>query len=80
MGVYMSEMEWLEQFGERLKEELDYNEISQRDLADQAGISEQAISSYIHAQRLPNIRSVINICWAIGISIDDLVNYGKRIE
>lgn len=80
MAIYMSEMEWMRQFGEVLKDQLEYNDMSQRDLADQSGVSEPAISSYICMQRMPSIRSIINICWVLGIPVDDLINYGKKIE
>ena len=80
MSVYMSEMAWIRQFSDILKEQLKYNDMSQRDLADQACISEAAISSYICMQRMPSVRSIINICWVLGIPVDDLINYGKKIE
>lgn len=80
MSVYMSEMDWMRQFSEVLKDQLEYNDMTQRDLADQACISESAISAYIRMQKIPSLRSIINICWVLGIPTDDLINYGKKIE
>ena len=54
--------------------------MTQKDLADEAGLSESAISHYLNAQRLPSIKSIINICFVLGIDVDTLINFGKSIE
>lgn len=80
MGTIISEYEWMQHFKDVLKDQLQYNEMSQRDLAEQATISESTISSYINMQKMPSVRSILNICWVLGISTDELINYGKKME
>ena len=76
----MTEMEWLRQFSERLREEMEGCDMTQKDLAHEAGLSEPTISHYLNAQRLPSIKSIVNICFVLGIDIDVLTNFGKSIE
>ena len=76
----MTEMEWLRQFSKRLREEMEGCGMTQKELADEAGLSEPTISHYLNVQRLPSIKSIINICFALGIDVDTLTNFGKLIE
>lgn len=76
----MTEMEWLRQFSQRLKEEMEGCCMTQSELAHEAGISQSAISQYLNAQRLPSIKSINNICYVLGIDMDSLANFGKWIE
>lgn len=80
MSIAMSELEWLNEFGDKLKEQLDEFDMSQKELAKEANLAESTISYYIQKQKMPSIRSVINICWVLGIEIDDLINFGRPIE
>lgn len=79
MNKTMTEWEWLNNFSDSLKSELEYAGMTQRDLADAAGLSEAAISSYIHKKKIPTVKSVVNICQVLGIYTDDLINFEKRI-
>lgn len=54
--------------------------MTQKDLAHEAGFSESALSQYLNAQRLPSIKSIVNICFVLGIDVDALTNFGKSIE
>jgi transcriptional regulator with XRE-family HTH domain len=75
----MTEMEWLNIFGDNLVSILEEYRMSQRELADAAGLSESTVSQYIHKQRIPNLKAIINIADALDMSIDDLINFGDRI-
>lgn len=80
MSIAMSELEWLDEFGDKLKEQLDEFGMSQKELAKEANLAESTISYYIQKQKMPSIRSIINICWILGIEIDELINFGRPIE
>lgn len=80
MSTMMSEMEWLDKFGDTLKEQLDYFGMSQRELAAEANLAESTISAFIKKQKIPTVRSILNICWVLGIETDELINFGKPIE
>lgn len=76
----MTEREWLEIFSENLIELLKDARMSQRELADAAGLSESSVSDYIHGRKLPGIKAVINIAYVLGRSLDELIDFGYRIR
>lgn len=76
----MTEAEWIRIFGENLACILDEYRMTQRDLADAAGLSESSISKYINKQIAPSIFAVINIADALGMTVDELVDFGDRIR
>lgn len=75
----MSELEWLEIFGDNLVDMLEDAKMTQRELADAAGLSEGTISHYINKTRLPGLKAIINIAYAMDVSIDELIDFGDRI-
>lgn len=76
----MTEVEWIEIFGDNLADSIKYARMTQRELADAAGISESVISDYIHKRKAPGLKAIINISYAIGCSVDDLVDFEEMIE
>lgn len=48
---------------------------SQRDLADDSGLSEAAISRYLKAQRIPNLKAIFNMCMVLDCEVEELVGY-----
>lgn len=69
----MTEAEWLNIFGANLAFYLEQSGMNQRDLAMRTGLSESAISNYIHKIRFPTVKAVINIANAFGIEMDELI-------
>lgn len=76
----MSEIEWLDIFADNLVSLLEDANMTQRELADAAGLSESNISRYIRKQQMPNIRTIINMSYALDCSIDELIDFGERIN
>lgn len=76
----MSEQEWLEIFGDNLPSILEEYGLSQRDLADEIGVSESTISKYIHKKQIPSIKAIVNMVYALDIEFDDLIDFGSPIE
>lgn len=76
----MSEVEWLEEFGENLKGMLKDACMTQKELADATGLSESAISNYIHGKQIPTVRAIINICYEFACNTDELIDFGDRID
>ena len=75
----MTELEWLEIFSTNLRELIDKKKITQKELAIMSGLSEGAISYYVHGQKIPSLRAIINIAYALQISIDELIDFGDAI-
>lgn len=76
----MSEMEWLDIFGDNLVSMLQENRMTQKELADACGLSEGTISAYIHKKKLPGVKALINMADVFCCSLDDLMFFGDRIE
>lgn len=76
----MSEMEWMDIFGDNLVDLLKETRMTQKDLAEATGLAESAISNYINKRRMPNVRALINISEALDISLDDLMFFGDTID
>ena len=60
-------------FGERLKEILNERGMTQREIAEKAGITEASISRYIAFQRVPKVTHVLKIANALNCSCDYLL-------
>ena len=75
----MSELEWLDIFSNNLLEMLDEAHMTQRELADEAGLSESTISHYINRTRMPGIRAILNIAYALDCDVNELIDFGDRI-
>ena len=76
----MGEAEWLNHFGEILSEYLADYRITQAQLAEMTGLSEPTISSYINCRRMPGVKAILNIAYALNVSLDELIDYGQMIE
>ena len=75
----MIEHECLEQFGENLERMIRECGYSQRELADQAGISESTLSRYIHGMQVPRATILVNIAYVLDCSLDDLMDFGEHV-
>ena len=62
------------QFSENLKKIRKENNLSQEQLADELGVSRQAISKWESAQAYPEMDKIIALCNKFDLNIDDLLN------
>lgn len=76
----MSEMEWMDIFGDNLVDLLKEARMTQHELAETAGLTDAAISNYINKRRMPNVKALINISEALDISLDELMFFGDTID
>ena len=76
----MSEAEWLDIFGDNLKEWMAEFGHDQKSLADAINVSEATVSRYINKQRMPSVKAIINLVYELNISFDELLDFGSRIE
>lgn len=76
----MSELEWMDIFGDNLKSLLEEQWMSQQELADVTGISKSTISRYINKQCMPSVAALVNIAYALNCEIDDILYFGDRLE
>ena len=62
------------QFSKNLKKIRKENNLSQEQLADELGVSRQAISKWESAQAYPEMDKIISLCNKFDLNIDDLLN------
>ncbi|MDR2521495.1 MAG: helix-turn-helix domain-containing protein [Spirochaetaceae bacterium] len=68
----------MENFAERLRKELEYAAITQKELAERAGIKKRALDMYFGAQKsMPAADVALKIARALGISVEYLIT-GER--
>lgn len=76
----ISEQKWLNEFGDNLKDILKEKCMTQQELADECGVVKSVISSYINKNKMPSLKTAINMAYVLDIDIDELVDFGAMIE
>lgn len=77
----MSEMEWLQNFSEALKERLTYANMTQSELAEATGLSESTISDYVNGRIIPKATSIVKIFYELNLdTFDEILDFGDTIE
>ena len=76
----MSEVEWIKIFGQNLDEMLIEANMTQRELAEDTGLTEATISRYINGRRMPTVRALVNIAYSLNCSFDELMDFGDVLE
>lgn len=75
----MSELEWMNIFGDNLRDILIEQGYTQRDLADAIGVDKGTISRYINKERMPTVTNLINMSMELGIDLEEFAIFGDRI-
>lgn len=75
----MSEVEWMDIFGDNLRDILKEQNMSRRELAQVLGISEATVSRYINKKQMPTMEVIVNMAYELSISIDELIDFGDRV-
>lgn len=76
----MSEIELIDIFAENLRYTMKDHRISQAELAKEAGLAESTISRYLAKKRLPDVGALVNICFVLDCTLDDLIPTYEPIE
>ena len=80
MRRYMGEQEWLDIFGDNLRDILEEQWTSRSEIADAIGVSEATISRYINKTQMPSVRSLINTSCQLSIPLDELMDFDCMID
>lgn len=76
----MKETVWRAKIAEKLSEKMNEKGYSQSTLAKKAHLTQPAISNYLRGESTPNVRAVINLSYALGCTMSELVDFGERIQ
>ena len=64
----------METFAQRLREEIEYNGLLQKELADKAGIKKRALDMYLGAQAsIPPADVAVRLAKVLGVTVEYLV-------
>ena len=76
----MTEVEWIDIFANNLRDILKDRKMSQKELANEIWVSEATISRYINKQRMPSIKHILEISYALNIDVNELIDFGEPIR
>lgn len=76
----MTQNEWRKIFADNLVDILEEKNMSQAQLAREAGLSVSRINDYIRMNATPTIFAIINIAYALDMDVGELVDFGERIQ
>ena len=76
----MTEQEWLNIFGDNLRDILKEYGYSQREFAEATGLTDSMVSRYIQKKAVPSITSLINMSMELGIDLEEFANFRERIK
>ena len=75
----MTETQWMQCFSRKLRELMEYTNMTQLDLAIESGLSTAVISRYINCITMPKASALVNLAYAFNCSVDELVDFGSKI-
>lgn len=75
----MTEKEWSNIFALKLQKLMHERGMTEMSLSAASGLGQPAIWRYLHAQRVPLVTSALNIAKVLGVSLDELLDYGDMI-
>ena len=76
----MSETQWMRTFGNNLIYFMQQVGMTQEQLARATGLTQASISRYAAGLQMPGIRAIINIANVLGVTTDELIDFGDMIE
>lgn len=76
----MTEKEWKHRIAIALRQKMLDANITQLELARKSHISQGAISNYLNARTIPDIRAIINLSIALKCKVSNLADFGEKIE
>lgn len=76
----MSESRWLTEFSDNLCLLMDEECVTQIELSEISGLSKASISDYVNGRKVPNIKSVLKLAYALNCGVDDLIDFGEPID
>ena len=69
------EKEWIYEFSRRLKERMEYLEMSQTELAKRSGVPQSSISQYVNGRKKPSAYVIPKLAKALVCSVADLIDF-----
>lgn len=76
----MTEQMWMDKFSDKLRDLLETECMTQKDLVEESGLSAGAINSYLNGYKMPGVKALTRLADVFAVSVDELVWFGEPIE
>lgn len=76
----MNKESWLEEFGNNLRNVIQEEGITQKQLAKESNIDQADISRYVSGMQMPSAKAIVNLAHALNRDTDELINFDEMIE
>jgi len=63
----------IEDIQKRLREAIEYGELSQKEIAEKLGINPSTVSKYMRLDKYPALDTFANLCQILDISADEIL-------
>lgn len=70
---YYFSMIKIEDIQKRLREAIQYGNISQKELAEKLGVNPSTVSKYMRLDKYPSLDTFANICEILDVSADEIL-------
>ncbi len=70
---YYFNMIKIEEIQKRLREAIQYSNVSQKELAEKLNINPSTVSKYMRLDKYPSLDTFANICEILDVSADDIL-------
>lgn len=69
----MSKEEWFHDFIINLRSLMEKKHMSQDELAKKSKLTRQTINNYVNGKQYPSVIAIVNLAYALGCNITDLI-------
>ena len=76
----MEKKVWLSEFSDNLRDLIQEEGITQKQLAEESGIDQSDLSRYINGLQMPSVKAVVNLAYALDRNIDELIKVDEMID
>lgn len=76
----MTQDEWMGLFSDNLASLMRERNMTQKELAEETGLSKGAVNKYVNGTRMPGAKAILNISYALDCDLMDLIDFDEPIE
>ena len=76
----MTEARWRKLFSLKLQELILEKGMTENSLSTASGLGQPAIWKYTHCLRTPSALSILKLAYALGVTTDELMDFGETVE
>ena len=63
----------IEEIQKRLREAIEYSNLSQKEIAERLGVNPSTVSKYMRMDKFPSLDTFANLCEILDVSADEIL-------